>query len=168
MSDDPLAWFIENLQAASQSYKMDKRYSAHQAIAAVLYFLTDVKNFTDVKVDPVLRAPLLEALDIINSELDFEGLSKKDQDRVHASLAVTHQLEAGKSMDEALKALLDHDAKAKEQIRNFRENMMSKRTPKGAWELYHVRKATASARNLPPEELARCSVEYFREKIAKP
>jgi hypothetical protein len=77
-------------------------------------------------------------------------------------------MDAGKTLNEALKELLGTDASAKEKLKNFRENMMSKRTPKGAWELYHARKTQASSRNLPPEELARLSVEFFREKIAKP
>ena len=157
---DPLAWFIENLQAATQSYKMDKHYSANQAIAAVLYFMTDAG------IDPKLRTPLLEALDIINAEL-IKSMPKEVHDKVHASLAVTYQIEAGKSLDGALKALLDGDKKAKDVIKDFRGNMMSKRTPKGAWELYHSLKAKAAERNLPPEELARVSVEFFREKIAK-
>jgi hypothetical protein len=36
MSDDPLAWFIENLQAASQSYKMDTPHEAAKTASIIL------------------------------------------------------------------------------------------------------------------------------------
>ena len=85
---------------------------------------------------------------------------------VIASVAVTDQLQIGVPLEAALVKVSEAGGKiGTAKLKNFRNNMMSKNTPKGALEFYSFMVREARASQLPPAELANISLDAVRTKM---
>lgn len=134
------------LEATAADFEKDKTKSAHGAIAATVTFLIALRQPRH------LLAPLIEAAEIIQREMDVKGIVSKDvAEKVIRSIAVSLQVEGGTSLKDALKNVVGNDPKAARELKDFRKNMLSKDTPKGA-KKYFFATMKSDFRDLPPEK----------------
>ncbi|MCK1452097.1 hypothetical protein IVB36_14645 [Bradyrhizobium sp. 35] len=148
------------LTQAALLYQTDKRESAQRSLAAVIAFLRQIEAPDE------LRTPLLEALQIVVGKNGGKKLPKEVLDMVIASVAVTDQLQMGVPLDAALLKVSEAGGQiGATKLKNFRNNMMSKNTPKGALDFYSFMVREARASKLSPAELANISLDAVRTKM---
>jgi hypothetical protein len=122
--------YQNSLERAAKEFEQDRADAAHTAIAATISFLFMV----DAPCH--LIAPFHEAAGIIQEKLGAMDLSPGVVEKVYQSIAVHLQIECEVPEAEALKNVVGKNPGAIKTLKNFRGNMMSKNSPKGARDFY--------------------------------
>jgi hypothetical protein len=111
----------------------DKSAGAHSAIAATVTFL--IAN----KTPRHLLAPLVHAAEIIQRDMGVKAMSLERAGDVFDAIAVDLQRRCGVTLEGALRNIVGNDPAAAQHLRDFRKNIMSKKSvPKGARDFYNL------------------------------
>jgi hypothetical protein len=188
---DKAPWaFWEALQIAARDYEDHKRESAALAVRAALRFV-DWMHWSEH-----LRAPLLEAADILENGVDPDrratyvralrvtknigvdhptdaGIAEDDpwltkavQDKIIGSVAVELQLRCGVKLENALRNVVGRDASAAKKLKDFRNNMKRLDSPKGARKTYYDL-IQASLNGSSPGDAADRALKYYHALCGK-
>jgi hypothetical protein len=139
---------VANLEHSAKDLEKNSADAAHTAIAATILFLQAVN------APRHLLAPFEEAAWIIQEKMGV-GVPSSIVKRVYQSVAVHFQIECKIPELEALKSVVGRSPSAIRALKNFRGNMMSKNSPKGARAFYYEVLPRMSKGFSPEERMSR-------------
>jgi hypothetical protein len=123
--------YYRNLVKAAANFEKDKSVSALTAVSSTVRFLMELK------VHRGLLAPLVEAGQIIEREMEVRTAKGQQNERdMWDSAVVTLLNNDGMSINDALKAIVGRDSAALERLKTFRERLTRKTGPKELREQY--------------------------------
>jgi len=186
--------FVDGLQLATKGYESGKLNSecAAVAVAATIAYVRDLKvgdellaplkvalDIIEASVDPVSLPSCRRAqaavsnmdaykdgsLPSVDEFVNLRRLSKATTDKIIGSIAVEYQLLNKASLEQALKNVAGQDSRARKRLKDFRNNMRVKDSPKGAQgEFFRLMQLAAG---LPPVFAAQFFLNSYRNAIGK-
>jgi hypothetical protein len=126
--------YLEFLDRAAVLFRSDKTRGAYDAVMASIKYLAALRQ------EPHLRAPLLEAAEILKSGLDVkpEELSKDTMIKVFSAIALDLQMECKPRpvLNDAAKKVVGNDPKAVDALIDSRKKIKTQDIPKGSKKLF--------------------------------
>jgi hypothetical protein len=173
MTDINISGLLDGLKKASAEYQREPRMGSFLALSAVLDFLKSID------CEPELRQPLYELAGALG---DAErGISnplttpaehpggapkpiKEMLDKAVAAATVTLFMEAQRSLDEAINEVLGVAASVadKNALKQYRKNILGRRAPQPAVDLYWSTLGAARNSDLSVEERAARAASFVK------
>jgi hypothetical protein len=148
--------YIATLEGVAGNYETDKATSARDAVTATLTLLITLKKPRH------LYAPLIEAVNLIEKATGLKAVTKELAGKIFQSIAVTLQLDCKVKEKDALKNVVGNNPDAAKKLKNFRNNMLGKDSPKGAKDLY-FKTLNSHFKKLPAPDAAKKALRICKD-----
>jgi hypothetical protein len=125
--------YLEFLDKAAVLFRSDRKRAAYDAVMA------SVKYLAALRQEPHLRAPLLEAAEILKNALDVkpEELSKDAMVNVFSAVALDLQMDGKRrGLIDAAKRVVGNDLKAAKALIDARKKIKTQDKPEGSQKLF--------------------------------